>query len=352
MKVILHIGPPKTGSTAIQSALFPARERLAEQGIYTFLGSKNVARSLSTYYDRPDRPLIPGMRMHFTSPQQAKEWSQKNWETFEAHVAKEKPEVTLLSSEHFAGLHNLKGFIGRLRRTFDSIGAIYYLREPASLYCSVVDQAIRGGRRLSDLPDPWSYTYPGPEQIQRYLDALGPENVVVRSFQRAHLHEGDIRSDYFHVLRSRFGLDFEVDIGAQPLNESLSGAATAWMLTLNESFVRMPATSDRGLLELRRDLIRRLRGAEGLAGLPKLSLAEHPFRDVVRGNARDTLKWYNETVLDADCQQELPEAAQGMPRPEAPQSAMADWIFSYLTPEATQAITRGLTLPESTLEPA
>lgn len=350
MQVILHIGPPKTGSTAIQSALFQTREALMEQGVYTFLGSKNVARSLSTLYDRPARPLIPGMRMHFATPQEAKAWSEANWAALEEHVAKEKPPVTLLSSEHFTTMKNLAGFLKRLRGSFDDIRAVYYLREPASLYCSVVDQAIRGGQRLPELPDPWSYVYPGPERLERYIKALGRDKVVVRSFQRTHLHGGDIRSDFFHVLKTDFGLDIDVQYGEQPLNESLCGAASAWMLTLNESFDRMPGQPDRTVLELRRNLVRRLREAPALAGLPKLSIARHPFRDVVRQNARDTLVWYNETLLDEDNRQDIPDPATALPRPEDPgerAAAMAEWIFSHLTPDVVPALLRAATLPEA-----
>ena len=43
MKIILHIGPPKTGTTAIQGALMQNRKALLEAGALYFTDPKDTA---------------------------------------------------------------------------------------------------------------------------------------------------------------------------------------------------------------------------------------------------------------------------------------------------------------------
>lgn len=338
MHIIVHIGPPKTGTSAIQNAIFRNQEALLEQGLFAF--RKKNARALFTYFGRERKALMPAMRRDFADFAEAKRWSADSWEEFEAEVRQLKPETTLISSEHFANLGDPTEFINRLRQTFDRITAVFYVRDAVDLYKSKIDQLIRGGVQFANLETPWDYEFPGPERARNYVELLGRENVIVRNFARSNLKDGDVVADFFHTVSQVMGTPLTLPHTPPPINESLCGAGTVWLLTMNETFERMTTKDDREILKMRQELIQRLRGAESLKGLPRLKVSDPEFIAMIRHNARETTEWFNETCLAGQEKLDVGEPLMAAPDPEVVREQMRDWLFSYLTPEAVAAVSR------------
>ena len=353
MKLVLHIGPPKTGTTVIQGVLFRHRKALAEAGAYVFHDPVDQARPLSTLYHQPSRPMVPALRAHFGSKQAAMNWSQRAWVRLQKHLKERKPRVVILSSEHFATLEEHGPFMRRLAKMFDEIEVIGYVRSPESLYCSAVDQLIRGGMRLNELSSPWDYRAPSIWRVKKDLASVGADHMTLRRFDRALLHEGDVVADLFHVMNDKLGLDLPTtdDRGPAKVNSSLSGAAAAFLLMANETFIRLPEsdqTRDQKQVKARQALVDKLRKSPELADLPPLRLPEDQLKQVILWKNRDKLSWFNETFFDAaGTPFDLPQDPGEDPPLEEQFAFLSDWLRSYLTPDATERLGRVLLAPKA-----
>lgn len=334
MKIIVHFGPPKTGTTAIQGAIWQNRKTIEDAGILLPLWTHDPVRALATLYHHPDRPLVPALRTHFNTAEAAMRWSENAWQRLEKEVAEKRPETLLISSEHFASLKDKEPFIERLRAMSGDIHWIGYARDAASLYISSLDQAIRSGARMKDLESPWDFNYPKTNRYKIYLNEFGAERVVVRTLDRAALDEGDVVQDFFNRVR-------EAGVNVPPikspqgqLNASLCGAATAYMLTINYGFDRW-GTGDGATIKERMTLIERLRSAPSLQDLPRLAFPDEALKNVVRWRAREEVRWINKkfgTTLD-----------DGQPIGEWPtwdeqRGILRDWIMGYYNPDAMSKV--------------
>jgi hypothetical protein len=127
--ILVHIGPYKTGSTALQSALFARREELATHGV--------------AYPGRWRRPLRPGHALMRWAPRGQKVPPVSVWDDFAADVralADDRGQRVCLSTEDF----------GRLRRHERSEKIVTDLGGPERVHVVAVARAYH---RL--LPSHW-----------------------------------------------------------------------------------------------------------------------------------------------------------------------------------------------------
>lgn len=340
MRAVVHIGAPKAGSSAIQDAIRANRAALAGQGIYAYHPRRGpVARALSTRYERSP-VLPPQVRRQLGETTEARDWSEACWQDLAETVRTERPAVTLLSSEHFFNLPRVGAFMRDLREIFDEIDVILYIRDPVDQFCSVLGQQIRDGRRLEALWTPNDFVYYGYSDPRGFLDAVGQDRMTVRNFDRTNLSGGDVVSDFFEVLGRCVGRPVEAP-AARPArsNEALCGAATAWLLTANETF-RNGNPKDKVLLDRRAALIRRLRHDPALAGLPRLSLDDPELAQQVRARAHEACEWYNATFMDGQVPLQTARPPERPADPEETRGWLRDWLLGYLTPEALPAVLR------------
>lgn len=323
MHVVVHIGPYKTGSTSIQASLRANPEELWRQGCYYFDEPHMPEFALQTLALTDAAQMTPDLRHRFPSLAAAKAWSEDCWQRFEAQIQARRPPLTLISSEHFSGLSDPTLLIQRLRRSFSRITVLAYLREPADLYCSTLQQRIRGnGDRLSALPSPLSFFYPARKQLEPFLNLVGPENMLVR----------------------RFGSS-----AATAAEAAATAAVIAWVLSLNETL------DEQGPGAARHLLLERLEITPEVQALPKLRFSDPSLPALIDANARPACAWLNQTFLQG--QEPLPlvppdlaDLAPGdLPRPDRSPPALAearahlrDWLLSQLTPEAVQVISRAI----------
>lgn len=337
MKLVLHIGPPKTGTTAIQGALIQNRKALLEAGALYFFEDTEPAWALPMQF-LTKQTMHPALRQHFWSLPEARNWSQRAWTQLDNQIARHNPHTVILSSEHFVDQYmDFAALHERLAQVSTDIHVVAYLRDPASHYCSMVDQLIRGGQRLSVLPTPWTYRYPQVARIRRYLKRYGRERMHVQSFDRRHLEGGDIVTDFSRLLTDRLGLDLPALTYEGGLNTALSGAAAALLAVMNETFVRIRKDNDdREMIARRAQAVARLRRSPTLAGLPRLALPDEALKSTIRHNASTPLTWVNDTFFDGQPVMDI--GHEGAPAPdEAAQHAfMRNWILGYLDGETAR----------------
>ncbi|MEP2716304.1 hypothetical protein [Pseudophaeobacter sp.] len=352
MHVVVHIGPYKTGSTAIQAALRSHQAALAQQGCYYFDEPHMAEFALQTLWLTQPEQMTPDLRHRFADLAAAQAWSARCWQRFEAEVQTRRPTLSVISSEHFSGLSDPEGLITRLRRSFSRVTVLAYLRDPASLYCSTLQQRIRGnGDRLAELPSPLSFFYPARKQLEPFLNLVGAANMQVRRFGGSNR---DVVADFCATL-TRLGMP--LDLPSIQANTTLPGAVIAWVLTLNETLgARGPGAARHRLLE-------RLEVTPEVQALPRLRFRDPALPALIHANARPACAWLNQSFLQD--QEPLPllppeVAPTGTALPSrSPQdlararAALRDWLLSQLTPAATAVIARAIvTLEPVSLEPS
>lgn len=239
MKLIVHAGPPKTGSSSLQISMANDQEKLAESGIHYFKPEGKGPHEWALMYlygaSNADGVLPRHLKKFFSSAEQARAWSEANWKKFEAYSSDRSRTCVVISSEHFSSIQSRDAFVGRLRQSYDEVKFVYYARDPVASYVSVIDQSIRGGMQFNELRNLDKLGY-HIKAAQKMSAVVGRENIIIRNFDRANLTGGDVKSDFYSLLSQEAGARVEPGESEMNLNESLSGAASAWLLLLNPAF--------------------------------------------------------------------------------------------------------------------
>ena len=245
MRVVLHIGTEKTGSTAIQNFLHHNRKRLAEWGIVPgcaidpIFGRNNLALALASVE-------APG-----TSVQKFRQAPYTEYRHRVKTIIRRMPEVLdnsstiIFSAEHLSSQLIHEAEIESLRALFGpecEIEIACYLRPQHELLLGAQAEAIKGGRsnlqfndpRLSG-PDrrygPIYYDY--DQMLCLWESVFGLENITVVPFEKETLVEADVVSDFLtRILKA----DIELrGVGrVEPVNRRLSAEALFVLAKLNE----------------------------------------------------------------------------------------------------------------------
>ena len=169
MKLWLHVGAHKTGTTALQDNMWRARERLAERGII---------------YPTNVTGVDFKKRQHFTH-NFLFDAMQKNvlGETLDAITAYHGNGVYFISAEGFSQiqLHRRWRLADPVKFRFDPITVLVYVRDPASYVVSRASQKLQHGRTMDEIvADPPVYSYRA--EIESWWSHFGRENVIVRPY--------------------------------------------------------------------------------------------------------------------------------------------------------------------------
>ena len=212
--LLIHIGAPKTGSTALQNFLLTNEAPLAAKGI-CFLASGRTNISHNNLFN----PL--------RGPDAAAIWSDI------ADEAASHPEsLSIMSSENFFS-PTIAASVAQhmpesLRKTTRFIA---YVRRQDAYLEALYKQKTKNGREHS-LPLEFVKKHVEIGNYQTVLDAfadtVGDENVILRRFERSAMKGGDVVADFLGCL----GLDAADSSFVQPVheaNQSLSRAVTEQM---------------------------------------------------------------------------------------------------------------------------
>ncbi len=231
MKIVLHIGTEKTGTTSIQEFLNLNHILLMSQGFY-FLqspGNKNN-RKLPAALLRPDR-FDDYHHTHFIKTRKAKLKFEKQVVQAFIEEIKNLPEgihTVIASSEHFHSRLIYKDELEKLQSLlspyFDSIKIIAYIRPQIETAISLYSTALKSGIGDEGLEN-FLLTHC---QKNRYYDydqflalwesVFKKENMSVRIFERAFFKEGDLLKD----ISSLLGFDATDAVLPPKKNESVT----------------------------------------------------------------------------------------------------------------------------------
>jgi hypothetical protein len=208
MRTLLHIGMPKTGSTALQDCLLRSHDHLLARGV---LYPRNARDADHNNHKLLVQPLLPFERQQRHLRQ---DWTEEELAAQHAsfiaalaeQVAASRPACLVLSSETL-----YRRFPGRaeekLKAQLAAIGAeapvtvAVYLRRPSERYLSGLQQKLKASWQVNQ-PVPPNYR----RTLEQYRGFFGQDAVRPRIFARSLLAEGDIVADFCAAYLPEFGL--------------------------------------------------------------------------------------------------------------------------------------------------
>lgn len=218
----LHIGFHKTGTSAIQDALFGYED---EQTVYAPLPQPNHSIPLSLMFMQNPHQLhvFKKQGQDRKAVARRRKAALQQFGTVLASTGKD----VILSGEGLSLNLNEKavsGFLGFLRREFASLKVIAYVRPVEPYLVSMFQQTVKlDGRSSLELKIP-DYA----KRLQPWIDGVGAENVTAVKYDRKSLAGGDIVTDFC----TRLGLD-RSRAAASSANTGLSAEAVALLFCHN-----------------------------------------------------------------------------------------------------------------------
>jgi hypothetical protein len=191
LRILLHVGMPKAGSTALQAALADARSRLAHQGILYPRGpliSRTHNFIMAGLEERP-REMPRLLRNAYRGRLDEIAPAFDAWlAELRSGIASRRPGTLILSSEWLFRLRGEQRFdrlAEILRSLGDRIEVIAYVRRPSDQYLSSAQQILKGSHIIKPVAP---IRYRGPiEGFTRIAD-----QVHVLKYDRAAFPDGDI----------------------------------------------------------------------------------------------------------------------------------------------------------------
>ena len=215
----IHIGTPKTGTTAIQNTFFASRDQLATLGYHYLNNSANHSEPLSMAFWREKDATKLGKYRWIDAPDAFARHRAQLRQDIETQIAHSAPRHLIISAEGLCEFHKteVRDLFTFLQAHFENIRVIAYAREPQSWMTSACQQATQWqGATLDDL-----FEAPRAPEHARwftlFIDAVGRENFDLRQYGKG--------SDPFDVIS-----DFCDAIGLEHLslaNRDTEGANTS-----------------------------------------------------------------------------------------------------------------------------
>ncbi|MEL7255349.1 MAG: hypothetical protein AAGL23_14320 [Pseudomonadota bacterium] len=248
MKLILHIGTPKTASTLIQNSLeanpkWLARHRLAYGQVLA-----PDANHITLFYACANRVHDFARDYGLNSMDELAAFRSTVADCIRQHQKQlgRKAHTMILSSENLTGNMQHPAEIARLKQFlsphFDDIKIVVYVRRQDDAILSMYGEHMRRGfnndpfREFVDIcmgPDsPTTYLYYRRE-LSRWVDVWGAENIIVRRFSPVDFIDGNIIADFLGIVLNTWEPDLNGFIPSKDNNRGLSAPALEFLRRLH-----------------------------------------------------------------------------------------------------------------------
>ncbi len=209
--VYLHMGMPKTGTTALQQFFYKNHEVLESKGF--------AYPIMPFHYEAIASVRNAHFMVKFRKHRKFPEWF-KGFD--EVAKAAGEYENIILSDEQLWSTQRKKGFWKRLKKGFEEIGVsfkvIVYLRrqdeqaeshwnqkvkEPKSRETLSFEEYLEAGKHRYM---PFHYD----EALDRIADRIGKENLFVRAYEKRQFKGGSIFADFLDILGLELTEEYEL----------------------------------------------------------------------------------------------------------------------------------------------
>jgi hypothetical protein len=292
MRIIVHAGMPKTGTSAVQEYLHSVREPMLAQGIvYPDMQHPShwrlaVALAADTLLETEEN-AGKDSRGYLTRRAANNDMDVEATLADTTRIIRETPAdgTIILSHENFSAPQRAAQLVAFLREVAPAaeVEAIVYVRNPVALYPSGIQQAMKGKLGFTP-PTRWTSSHHG--RADGVCAAFGEAHTEVRAHDRAILVGGDIIEDFRDYAAGRIGVALPPAPKALSTNESMSAPVCALLLRWHQG----PGGENmKAFSEMRRALMRFSRERRD----PKLKLPAGWDAVIAQGNAAD----WNRTVV-------------------------------------------------------
>jgi len=230
--VLLHIGPPKTGTTALQLTCHTLRASMLEQGVRYAGDDQQPSTAVFA---------VTG-RKH---PSTGKAPSLRHWKKLRDEVVNAKEQRVLVSSEFFAGATSEQAASVIRDLGGDRVQVLITLRPLAKILASRWQQNVQEGAdptysdwltavlkdRESVLSQKFWSRQQHAELVSRWARVVGPDRVTVLVVDDAH------RNALMRDVEQLLGLKQEtLRLSVDPLNRSLTAPEVEAIRMFNVAF--------------------------------------------------------------------------------------------------------------------
>ncbi|HEX3651213.1 MAG TPA: hypothetical protein VHU18_00135 [Rhizomicrobium sp.] len=243
MKLYLHIGTEKTGTTSIQHFLQANRDVLRKSNILYPVapGDQNhIGLAIAAQNERKSNSLRWIRELH--TEEDVRQFREELVRNLAGEVRALPYTTAIISSEHCSSRLRSKEEVRWLRETlakfFDPIFVVVYVRRQDDFLVSNYSTAIKGGGKKPllppDMPDALRH-YDHWDLLRRWANVFGRERMICRKFERSSLKDEDIIADFLAIVGIADALPFE---RPPPSNESLDAQTLEFLRLLNQHVPR------------------------------------------------------------------------------------------------------------------
>lgn len=224
MRLVLHIGMEKTGTTSLQRTLRDERNYLKEAGIL-YPTSKHPPfdhQWLMCLLLEPDDLPREFRTIRSLDHDAVRGFGARFWDELQNQVTESRPQTVVLSYESFFLLKRepLERLRDLLASSFSDIEVIAYIRHPSTLWLSKAQQAVKGSEIITP---PGLYRSNLRAHLTRHIDVFDGR-VIARAFDPETLHHGNVVRDFLSSYIPG-GDDLAQSMTIASENESMSGEA-------------------------------------------------------------------------------------------------------------------------------
>lgn len=279
MKVILHIGTEKTGTSSIQHFLHLNRRRLPKYGFHVLRSAGDYDQCALAVYTRSNDEADD-----YLAAQGIK--SIKDREEFRAGLERaldkeltSLPSSThsvIISSEHFHSTLQTDQSMDRLQKLlskyFQEVKVICYLREQGAVATSLYSTALKGGlcrtqeAYIQRQCRPQNYYFNYWQLLSRWEKAFGEDALNVAIYDKAEFLNGELIEDFTGRVDSTLLGQLESYKLLQ--NQSLSPEGQRLLLGVNCAFARTQGNVEEIRVLCREEIYTLLKGRGQQLDLP------------------------------------------------------------------------------------
>lgn len=216
MKLVLHIGTPKTGSTLLQTTCLQNRTWLSRQGVYFPSLLSNGGNHLAVFAAATPRITVFHRELGVTSTEEQRDYQSRFLDRLDAEIerARATHERMLVTSENLAGGLRSPGIAtlhGMLAERFSEIEILVYLRRQDNCLLSLYAEGVRRGflslsyeafleKALAGL-EAGNFRFLDYQRLlKRWAGSFGRRSLDVRLFDPAQWVGGDLTGDFMTAV--------------------------------------------------------------------------------------------------------------------------------------------------------